>query len=152
MVQPFDDIDHAAWSVKERLALLDQIGIWAQILYPNGIGFSSNHVFAIEDETTRRLVLQTYNDFLVDTQLESDGRLFPQALLPVWNIDFTVEEIARLVEKGITGFTMSDKPELIGLPELPEPYFDPMWDILNDTGSVVNFHIGSGNRREETEA
>ncbi|HEY7044664.1 MAG TPA: amidohydrolase family protein [Nocardioidaceae bacterium] len=152
MVQPFDDIDHSAWSVKERLALLDQIGVWAQILYPNGIGFSSNHVFAIEDETTRKLVLQTYNDFLVDTQLESNGRLFPQALLPVWDIDFTVQEIARLVDKGITGFTMSDKPELIGLPELPEPYFDPMWDILNDTGTVVNFHIGSGNRREETEA
>ena len=79
MVQPFEAIDRAAWAVEERLALLDEIGICAQILYPNGIGFSSNHVFAIEDEAQRLLVLQTYNDFLVETQQASGGRLLPQA-------------------------------------------------------------------------
>ncbi|HYF46411.1 MAG TPA: hypothetical protein VD926_09400 [Acidimicrobiales bacterium] len=78
MVQPFEDIDPAAWSVVERLALLDEVGIWAQILYPNGIGFSSNHIFAIEDEAQRLLVLQTYNDFLVETQDASGGRLLPR--------------------------------------------------------------------------
>ena len=40
MVQPFEAIDPAAWAVEERLALLDEMGIWAQILYPNGIGFA----------------------------------------------------------------------------------------------------------------
>lgn len=152
MVQPFDSIDRSAWSVKERLALLDEAGIWSQILYPNGIGFSSNHVFAIRDEKNRHLVLQAYNDFLVDTQEESNDRLLPQALLPFWDMDLTTKEITRMVDRGIRGFTISDKPELIGLPELPEPFFEPMWDLLNDTGSVTNFHIGSGSRREDVEA
>src|SRR5262245_61499589 len=48
-IQPFDEIDPAAWDVRERLKLLDDMGIVAQILYPNAIGFSSNHLFAIED-------------------------------------------------------------------------------------------------------
>ena len=152
MLQPFDAIDRSAWSVAERLALLDEVGIWAQILYPNGIGFSSNHIFAIRDEEQRRVVLQTYNDFLVEVQAEAGGRLFPQAMVPFWDIDLTVSEIERLVRLGVTGFTMSDKPELIGLPELPDPFFDPMWDLLNATGAVANFHIGAGNRREDTEA
>ncbi len=150
--QPFETIDKAAWSVEERLALLDKIGIWAQVLYPNGIGFASNHVFAIEDNTLRTLVLQTYNDFLVDVQAESGGRLFPQALLPIWDMDLTVREMSRLIHKGITGFTLSDKPEMIGLPELGESYFDPMWDLFNESGAVANFHIGAGARREELEA
>ena len=152
VTQPFDTIDRAAWSVKERLALLDEIGIWAQVLYPNGIGFASNHVFAIEDHVLRTAVLQIYNDFLVDVQTESDGRLFPQALLPIWDMDLTVKEMSRLLHKGITGFTLSDKPEMIGLPELGQSYFDPMWDLLNDSGAVANFHIGAGARREELEA
>ena len=65
------------------------MGIHAQVLYPNGIGFASNHVFAIEDIEQRTAVLQTYNDFLVDMQHESGDRLLPQALLPIWDMDLT---------------------------------------------------------------
>jgi len=49
VAQPFDVIDRSAWDVEARLGLLDAIGVEAQILYPNGIGFASNHIFAIED-------------------------------------------------------------------------------------------------------
>lgn len=152
VVQPFDVVDRAAYSVPERLELMDVMGVEAQIIYPNGIGFASNHVFAVEDVAQRTVILQTYNDFLVDIQEESGGRLLPQALLPVWDMDLTVQEMTRLLDKGIRGFTLSDKPEMIGLPELPEPYFHPMWDLCNESGAVPNFHIGSGARREEVEA
>jgi predicted TIM-barrel fold metal-dependent hydrolase len=152
ILQPFESIDPCAWEVKSRLELMDNMGIFAQVLYPNGIGFSSNHVFAIEDTNQRTAVLQIYNDFLVDLQVESGQRLFPQALLPIWDMDLTLKEMRRLLEAGIRGFTLSDKPELLGLPELPEPYFAPMWDLFNDSGAVANFHIGSGARREDLEA
>jgi uncharacterized protein len=151
-VQPFDAVDISSWSVKHRLELLDVMGIEAQILYPNGIGFSSNHIFAIEDAEIRTVVLQVYNDFLVDVQNESGGRLLPQGLLPIWDMELTTREMTRLIDKGIRGFTLSDKPELIGLPELPEPYFDPMWDLFNQSGTVASFHIGAGGRREDLEA
>jgi predicted TIM-barrel fold metal-dependent hydrolase len=152
VVQPFDEIDHAAWDVTERLALMDHMGIHSQVVYPNGIGFASNHVFAITDEAQRMAVLQIYNDFYVDLQEQSGGRLVPQAILPIWDVDLTVQEMTRLIDKGIKGFTLSDKPELLGLPELREPHFDPMWDLFNESGAVVNFHIGAGARKEEIEA
>jgi predicted TIM-barrel fold metal-dependent hydrolase len=152
VVQPYELIDKSAFAVKERLQLLDSIGVYAQILYPNGIGFASNHIFAIEDLELRTAVLQIYNDFLVDVQTESQGRLFPQGLLPVWDMDLTIHEITRLAEAGMTGFTMSDKPEMIGLPELWEDYWTPMWQLLNDRHLVANFHIGAGSRKEEIEA
>lgn len=151
VVQPFDLVDPAAWSVPERLALMDAMGIQAQVIYPNGIGFASNHVFAIADEMVRTAVLQTYNDFYVDLQESSGGRLLPQAILPIWDMDLTVAEMERLIDKGVKGFTLSDKPELLGLPELPHPYFEPMWDLFDETGVVANFHIGAGARREEIE-
>jgi predicted TIM-barrel fold metal-dependent hydrolase len=116
------------------------------------VGFSSNHVFAIEDEARRAAVLQIYNDFFVDLQRAGQGRLFPQAMLPIWNMDLTVWEMTRLIEVGITGFTLSDRPELLGLPELADPYFAPMWDLFDSAGVVANFHIGAGARREDLEA
>jgi uncharacterized protein len=152
VVQPYELIDKSAFAVKERLALLDSIGIYGQVIYPNGIGFASNHIFAIEDIDLRTAVLQIYNDFLVDVQHESGGRLLPQGMLPVWDMDLTVNEIKRLSAQGMTGFTMSDKPEMIGLPELWEDYWTPMWQLLNDNELVANFHIGAGSRKEEIEA
>jgi len=152
ILQPFSEIDPASWSVRERMALMDQMGIWTAVQYPNGIGFASNHIFALKDLSQRMEVLRTYNDFLVDMQRESGERLIPQALLPVWDMDLTIDEMRRLLDKGIRGFTLSDKPELIGLAELPHRYWDPMWDLFNESGAVVNFHIGSGARREEQEA
>ena len=152
IIQPFEAVDPAAWSVPDRLSLIDDAGLAAQIIYPNGIGFASNHIFAIVDPQQRLDVLRIFNDFYVDMQAESQGRLVPQALLPIWDMALTVQEMTRLLDKGIRGFTLSDKPELLGLPELPESYFEPMWDVFNESGAVVNFHIGAGNRREETEA
>ena len=152
MVQPFSSVDTSAWAVKERLEIMDEMGIHAQILYPNGIGFSSNHLFAIEDPAQRQLVLSLYNDHLMEVQLESNNRLFPQGVLPIWDMDLTIKEMTRLTEQGMRGFTLSDKPELLGLAELLEPYFDPMWDLFNETGAVANFHIGAGQRREDMEA
>jgi predicted TIM-barrel fold metal-dependent hydrolase len=151
-VQPFEEVNPACWRVVDRLRLLDEEGIFAQLLYPNGIGFASNHIFAIEDVKDRELILQVYNDFLVDVQEESGGRLFPQAMLPIWDIDLTVREMTRLLDKGIRGFTLSDKPEALGMPEPVDPHFDPIWDVFNESGAVVNFHIAAGRTRAETQS
>ena len=45
----------------------------------------------------------------------------------------TIREMTRLLDQGIRGFTLSDKPELLGLPELPQPYCEPMWDLFNES-------------------
>ncbi|MAT05188.1 MAG: hypothetical protein CL424_09115 [Acidimicrobiaceae bacterium] len=152
VIQPFDLVDESSWDVTARLSLMDEMGVKTQIIYPNGVGFSSNHLHAIDDLGQRTLVLETYNDFLADIQEESGGRLLPQAVLPVWDMDQTIQEMTRLLDRGIRGFTLSDKPELLGLPELPRPYWTPMWDLFNSSGAVANFHIGAGATREDVEA
>lgn len=146
-LQPFAAIDAASWDVAARLALLDEMGVYAQILYPNAIGFASNSMFGIDDIAVRNAVQAAYNDFLVDLQHESGNRLFPQAVLPVWDMDLTVKEMTRLRDQGITGFTISDKPHVVGMPDLDAPYFAPMWALGNEMGAVFNFHIGSGGLR-----
>ena len=49
-----------------------------------------------------------------------------------------------MLDAGITGFTITDKPHLLGQGDLDSDYFAPMWAIANETGAVINFHIGSG--------
>jgi predicted TIM-barrel fold metal-dependent hydrolase len=123
---------------------MDAQGVYASVLYPNSIGFASNAMFAIPDLDFRNVVLSIYNDSLVDLQNESGGRLLPQGLLPFWDMDLTLKEMARLHDAGMRGFTITDKPRIVGLPDLDEPYFAPMWGLANEMGTVLNFHIGSG--------
>ncbi len=152
IMDDYAHIDESAWSVPHRLKLMDDLGVHSAVIYPNGVGFASNHMFAIEDIEQRTMVLSVYNDFFVDLQRESGDRLLPQAMLPIWDMELTVAEMQRMLDRGIRGFTLSDKPELIGLPELWEPYFDPMWSLFDESGAVANFHIGSGNTKEQIDA
>jgi len=41
------------------------------------------------------------------------------------------------------GFTASDRPDLLGLPELGDPHWDPMWELASSLEMPINFHIGS---------
>jgi predicted TIM-barrel fold metal-dependent hydrolase len=147
-VQPFDQIDPSSYQVKPRLALLDVMGVYAQILYPNAVGFASNTMFGIPDINQRNEIQRIYNDFLIDLQHESGDRLLPQAVLPIWDMDLTVKEMTRLAAEGIRGFTITDKPQVVDMPDLDAPYFAPMWSLANELGCVINFHIGSGGLRK----
>jgi len=148
MIQPWTEVDPSTYDPKARVALLDQMGVYAQILFPNAMGFASNTIFGIEDVERRNLVQAVYNDFLMDVQAESGGRLFPQAVLPIWDMDLTVREMERLRDRGCTGFTITDKPQVVGMPDLDAPYFAPMWALGNEMGAVFNFHIASGAGRK----
>jgi len=97
------------------------------------------------------VVLRLFNDYYADIQEQSGGRLFPQGLLPIWDMKFTVSEMGRLIDRGMRGFTLSDRPELLGLPELNDPYYAPMWDAFAESGTVANFHIAAGRKRDEFE-
>lgn len=143
-VQPWEEVDSSTWNPVERVKLLDEMGVYAQILFSNAVGFSSNTFFGIDDLKQRAMLIQTYNDFLVDVQEQSGGRLFPQPLLPTWDMDLTLKEMVRLQERGMRGFTISDKPHNTGLPGLDSSYFEPMWQLGNDMGLVFNFHIAGG--------
>jgi predicted TIM-barrel fold metal-dependent hydrolase len=140
----FDDCHVAAYNVRERLALMDEIGLWAQIIYPNTGGISSSVlVTKVQDNELRRLCIELYNDAAADMQRESGGRLVPMGLLPMWDMDAMAVEAQRCVDDlGLKGFTVADKPEFIGLPSFLDPHWAPVLEVCNEGKASLNFHIG----------
>ena len=140
----FDEMSKAATEPKARLKLLDQLGIAQQIVYPNVAGFGSQNFVKIEDSELRNVCCTVYNDAIAEFQEEGAGRLFPQGLVPFWDIPAAVQELQRIKDLGMTGITMCDTPEAFGLPHLGDPAWDPFWDACQDMEMPVNFHIGAG--------
>jgi uncharacterized protein len=116
-----------------------------QIVYPNILGFAGHLVMRVEDEELRAFTLRAYNDAGGDMQEQSHGRLFPQAMLPIWDVAAAVAELERAQDQlGLTGIVITDYTDPWGLPPLADPHWDPLWDAAQSRGVPVNFHIGSG--------
>ena len=141
----------ASYSVRHRLEVLDTLGISAQILYPNILGFGGQNA-ARADADLRAACIRIYNDAVAEMQAESGGRLLPMALLPWWDPKLAAAEAERAHGLGLRGININSDPHThVGLdgqqlPHLGNPFWDPMWDACSGLDMSVNFHIGASDQ------
>jgi predicted TIM-barrel fold metal-dependent hydrolase len=143
-----EDVHKGSYEATARVAVLDKAGIWAQIVYPNILGFGGQRSAKV-DPALRLLCVQIYNDAMAEFQEESSERLFPMALLPWWDVDLAVKEGERAAAMGLRGININSDPHVHKdqqgklLPDLGDPYWDPLWGMCCDRQLPVNFHIGA---------
>ena len=138
------DVHPAAWDAKERIRLMDELGIHAQVLYPNSIGLGGQNLWnSVEDKTLVRLCVEVYNDALAEVQAESGNRLLPMPIMPAWDVQACVEEAQRCAGMGYRGVNMTANPQDSGSPDLGDPAWDPFWEACAGLNLPVHFHIGA---------
>ena len=49
-LNPIEWVHEAAWNPEARLALMDECGVYAQVLYPNAVGIGGQHLVRGTDE------------------------------------------------------------------------------------------------------
>lgn len=140
---PVHEVAAAASQVQPRLAMMDEQGIWAHLVYPNVVGFGGHQLGGNADPALRNLTAEIYNDAMAEMQAESGNRLFPQAILPWWDLDFCLKEVERIKKLGLVGVNTTSDPQEVGLPDLGQPHWDPLWEVLADAGLPLNFHVGA---------
>jgi len=136
-------VHRASFDPEARVAMLDHLGIHAQIMYPNVAGFGNQNFLKSPDEALRLLSVEIYNDALAEFQTDTGQRVFGMALLPWWNLDAAVREIERAHANGLRGIVTCTNPEEAGLPDMGTKHWDPIWQTCSDLHMPVNFHIGS---------
>ena len=142
-----EDMDPAAWQSGERLRRMDQYGLYAQVLYPNIIGFEAP-LFRDMGPELSVVCVRAYNDFIAEFASADPRRLIPVAMLPFWDQDASVAEMHRWRELGHTAVLFANKLQEVGLPRFHEAYWDPILSTAQDLDISLNFHIGFANYRE----
>jgi predicted TIM-barrel fold metal-dependent hydrolase len=143
-----EDVHPGSSQVKARLQAMDQMGVAAQIVYPNILGFGGQGAFTVEPKL-RLASIQIYNDAMAEMQEESGQRLFPMALLPWWDLDEAVRETERAHAMGLRGININSDPHIHkgedgqNLPDLSSRYWDRLWEVCQDKDLPINFHIGA---------
>jgi predicted TIM-barrel fold metal-dependent hydrolase len=140
---PFTEVSPGATYVEPRLAVMDELGVWGQLVYPNAVGFGGQGFAQISDPELRVLCLTIWNDAMAEMQAESGGRLFGMGIVPWWDVELAVAEVERIKELGIHGVNLNSDPQNQGMPDLSDPYYQPMWEAVAALDLPVNFHIGA---------
>src|SRR4051794_1598041 len=147
MPNEYDEIDPGAFSAKDRLERMDEYGIYAHVLYPNLIGFEAPIFMRLGEELALRCT-EAYNDYLVEFSSADPKRFIPIAMVPFWDQDASVKEMARCKEMGHKGILFANKYELIGMPSFTDPHWDRIYAAAQDLELSVNFHVGFASQRE----
>ncbi len=138
-----EEVHEASYEVGARLRMMDRLGIYAQIIYPNLAGFGNQRFLKVDKPELRNLCVSVYNDAMAEMQRESGERLFPMALFPWWDIPAAVKEVERAHGMGLRGVVACNDPDTVGLPDLAQKDWDPFWQVCSELGMPINFHIAA---------
>jgi uncharacterized protein len=134
----------AAYDPVARMELLDEIGIWAQVVFPGVVGLGGQSLGEIvHDPVLRMLCLEIFNDANAELQAESGNRLLPMAILPAWDVEGCVTETERAAGLGLRGVNLTSDPQDLGAPDLADRAWEPLWEACSSLQMPVHFHIGA---------
>jgi predicted TIM-barrel fold metal-dependent hydrolase len=136
-----DDVDAGSWNPVERLKRMDEYGLYAQVLYPNLIGFETPLFMRMGPELSLECT-RAYNDFITEFAATDRKRFIPISMVPFWDLDAAVEEMKRCREMGHRGVLFANQYEKVGLPPFWDTYWDPVLNTAQDLGMSINFHVG----------
>lgn len=140
------------WNSARRLAELEADGLVAEVLFPNTIPpfFPKTSLTAQppavtkDDAALRWAGLQAHNRWLVDFCADAPGRRAGVLQITLHDIDASVAEVRWAHEAGLRGgILLPGTPPGLGLPNLYDPYYEPLWQVCEELGMPVNHHTGS---------
>jgi len=119
-------------------------GVDAEIIFPNKGLF----MWATPDPQFAQAQCRVWNDWAWETYGPCNEQMSPMAALATADIEGSLVEIERVAKLGFRGVTMPCKPVWNSQDARDPNYnmriYDRMWQLIQETGLPVTFHIGTG--------
>ena len=152
----YDEMRKGCWDKKARLEDMDANWTEASMCFPSSfVRFCGQRFYEAADKELADLCVKAYNDWQVEEWCaDSGGRLIPCIIVQLWDPQLAAAEIRRNAARGVPGMTFSEIPPYLGLPSIHDAdgYWDPVFEACNETGMVMNMHIGSSSKMPSTSA
>jgi predicted TIM-barrel fold metal-dependent hydrolase len=122
----------------ERLKDMDIDGVEAEILYV-GAGGASFMALSPEERVEANRAVNTAS---IEWASVDPKRLMPVYILPINDIKASVREVERVVAEHGKAVQVPLIPREQGAPPYWDEYYNPLWEILSDTGVPISQHVG----------
>ena len=144
--QGLDEIRPGCFDVHERVKDMSACGVLGSMNFPSFPGFAAR-LFATEDIEFSKALVRAYNDWHIDEWCGAyPGRFIPMALPMIWDAEACADEVRRVSAKGCHSLTFTENPAALGYPSFHSDFWDPLWQALCDTDTVLSIHLGSSGR------
>ena len=144
----YEEIDPGSYLIEPRLQAMDDMGVWTQICFQNGGVTQAGSLVALGDPELAITIIRMYNDACAHRAQASGGRIQCMPTLPYWDKDLLNAEVRRIVDMGLKGIVMPDRPErlssgFLGRDGKVSDFWAETFEICNATGLALNFHLNS---------
>lgn len=144
--QGLDEIRPGCYDVHERIKDMNAGGLLAQMNFPSFPGFAGR-LFVTDDVDFSLSLVRAYNDWHVEQWCGAyPGRFIPMTIPVIWDAQLCAAEVRRNAARGVHSLTFSENPSVMGMPSFHDEFWNPLWEALVDTGTVLSVHIGSSGR------
>lgn len=121
---------------EKRFDIMRAEGVVGECIFPS-IGL---YVWMLTDPVGGKVSCRIYNEWVNDTLQSQSARFKCAGLVPTWNIDDALEEVAFIATSGLAAFMIPAVTQ--------KPYnhrdWEPMWRAMEETGLPIVVHQGTG--------
>ena len=142
----FNEMRPGAWDIHKRIEDMDLNGIYASLNFPSFLpGFAGQRLQRVtKDQGLAMAAVRAWNDW----HLEEWASAYPDRIIPCqipWLLDAEVgaNMIRENAERGFKAVSFSEEPSRLGFPTIHSGYWEPFFRACEETGTVINLHIGS---------
>src|SRR5579871_1225318 len=136
------------WTPDCQLEAMDVEGIDAAVLFPTrGLSMLTRSEL---DPRFAAAIARAYNDWLHDFCAADPHRLLGAGMISLLNIDDAISEARRVVrEFGFRSVFMRSSFPMVNDRNWYDPYYEPLWDALDELEVPVGFHESTGSRSRQ---
>jgi predicted TIM-barrel fold metal-dependent hydrolase len=147
----FSDMIPGCYDPTARAEDLRAEGVMASLNFPTLPRFGGALFPELKDRELADVCVQAWNDFMFDEWCAAAPEMFvPMAIVQLWDAGLAAKEIERNLGRGLRAISIPEETSLLGLPSYYDSSWDPIWDICEQSGTVVCMHIGSSGWRPYT--
>jgi predicted TIM-barrel fold metal-dependent hydrolase len=141
----FDELRAGVTDPRARLSDMDLCGVWASLCFCSLVwGFAGTRLSRLKDPEVGLAAVRAYNDWMIEEWCAAAPERFVACQLPWMNdAEVAAGEIRRNAERGFRAVSFSENPEGLGYPNIYDRGWDPFLAACEETGTVVNLHVGS---------
>ncbi len=131
------------WTSQLHLEAMDTEGVDVAVIYPSR-GLCGVAIDGMDPKLATSIA-RAYNNWLYDYCQADPQRMLGSAMVSPFDIEEAVLEARRAVkELGFKAVFL--RPNLVGGRNWYDPYYEPLWDTIDELGVPLGFHESQGAR------